>query len=108
MDNNSETDLNKKGEIKSTKDEEKGETAFKKYLSVINDDTESVFQTLYNVLREPFVKLIIVITIIIINGLVFSYYGTPNGFRSLVAEGTLALAFVTYLQMKRSENKVVK
>ncbi len=50
---------------------------------------------------------ILVIAIVVINGVVFSYYGIPNGFRSLVAEGTLALAFVTYLQMKKSENNIV-
>ena len=35
MDDNSETDLNKKGEIKSTKDEEKEGTTFKIYWSVL-------------------------------------------------------------------------
>ena len=34
--------------------------------------------------------------------------GTPNGFRALVSEGTLALAFVTYFQMKKTENNIVK
>lgn len=108
MDGNAEKNLNEIGEIKSMKGGGKGKGTPKKVLSNLNNSTDSIFQALYNVLKQPFAKLIFVIAIIIIDGMVFSYYGTPNGFRALVSEGTLALAFVTYFQMKKTENNIVK
>lgn len=108
MDDNSENELNKKGEIKSQKDEEKEENTIRRISSYINNLADFVFLTLYNVLKAPFAKMIIVVVIIIVDGIVFFYYGAPNGFEGLVAEGTLALAFVTYLQMKKSEDNIVK
>ena len=108
MDDNSENDLNKKGEIKSPKDEEKDQSKYKRIWNIINDDTNFVFRGLYNALKQPLVKLVLVIVIIIVDGIVFFGYGTQNGFEGLVAECTLALAFVTYLQMKKSDDNIIK
>ena len=66
MDDNSENDLNKKGEIKSPKDEEKDEATYKRVWSIINDYTNFAFRDLYNALKQPFVKLVLVIVIIIV------------------------------------------
>ena len=108
MDDNSENDLNKKGEIKSPKDEEKDEAKYKRIWALTNDYINFVFRGLYNALKQPLVKLVLVIVIIIVDGIVFFCYGTQNGFEGLVAEGTLALAFVTYLQMKKSDDNIIK
>lgn len=107
MDGNSDKNLNESGELKSNIDEERGKSKLKKTFYKSNIITTQLIQWLYNLFKQPFIKLSFVIIISIIDGIVFFYYGTPNGFRALVSEGTLALAFVTYLQMKKSEDSLV-
>ena len=57
------------------------------------------------IIRSPLSPAFSIIIVIIIDVYVFIYGGLANGFRALVAEGTISLALVTYLQMKNAKNQ---
>lgn len=106
MDNNPNKKLNEIGKIQPTQEVE-GDCKIKKYYNELNMYIEILIRILYNLLKQPFSKFFFVIVITIVDAIVFYYYGAANGFRALVSEGTMALAFVTYLQMKKGENNIV-
>ncbi len=96
------------GNITST-DKNVNGSKLKRHYNKINEAIEYFIGSLYNFLRRPLSKLLLVLWIIILDIVIFYHSGAPNGFRALVAEGTLALAYVTYLQMKRDEDtKIIK
>ncbi|MGP6240082.1 hypothetical protein ACNF40_06690 [Cuniculiplasma sp. SKW4] len=106
MENDPNKKLNEMGKIQTTQEVE-DERGLKKYYNKLNVYVERSILFLYNLLTQPFSKFFFVIVITVLDAIVFYYYGAANGFRALVSEGTLALAFVTYLQMKKGENNIV-
>ena len=60
---------------------------------------------LIRMVRSVIFPIASILIVVIIDGYVFVYGGLANGFRALVAEGTISLALVTYLQMKNAKNQ---
>ena len=81
----------------SVKEETKNSKLYKISLRVVG-----VFIRL---IRSPLFPVFSILIVVIIDGCVFVYGGLANGFRALVAEGTISLALVTYLQMKNAKNQ---
>lgn len=94
---NTEKRESKNNENESVKEETRNSRLYKLSLRVVG--------LFIKLIRSPLFPVFSILIVIIINVYVFIYGGLANGFRALVAEGTISLALVTYLQMKNAKNQ---
>ncbi len=93
--------------IKTKVDEAKPESNGEEILRKVKQSwiTDRIVNPLLRLLKSPRVLFFFGLVVLVVDIYVFISNGPANGFRALVAEGTLSLAMVTYLQMKNAKNQ---